>query len=91
MSESKLACAITRARTAIDDAMPRECFPEPQDGRSKDMHQARNVADAAMHALDSEMRKGLEGMDEMQALRAWHSVCTRCLFNIEQAVRAHGE
>lgn len=90
MSDSKLACSIAQARTALDDAMPRECFPEPSSERHHDMMLAKNVADASMHALDAEMRSGLKGMDETQALRAWHSVCTRCLFNVEQAVMTYG-
>lgn len=91
MSDKKLACSIARARTALDDAMPRECFPEPDSERHHDMTLAKNVADAAMHALDAEMRSGLKGMDEAQALHAWHSVCTRCLFNVEQAVMTYGD
>lgn len=91
MSGSKLACSIARARTALDDAMPRECFPEPGSERHHDMSLAKTVADGAMHALDAEMRRGLDGMDEVQALRAWHSVCTRCLFNVEQAVMTYDD
>ena len=90
MTGKKIACSIARARTALDDAMPRECFPEPGSERHHDMSLAKNVADEAMRVLDAEMRSGLDGMDEAQALRAWHSVCTRCLFNVEQAVMAYG-
>lgn len=90
MNTNDLACSIARARTALDNAMPRECFPEPSDERSRDMMLAKNVADAAMRALDAKMRNGLKGMSDAQALRAWHSVCARCLFNIEQAVMAYG-
>lgn len=90
MTRAETIIEITRARNAIDDAMPRECFPELQDAeRCEAMAQAKNVADSAMHALDSVMKNGLEGMDDTQALKAWHSVCTRCLFNLEQAVRFH--
>lgn len=78
-----LACAIMRARSAVDDAMPRECFPEPDTAEHGDMDVAKNVADSAMHALDDEMRRGLDGMSANQALYAWWSVCTRCLFNLE--------
>jgi hypothetical protein len=86
----KDACIIAKARTAIDDAMPRELFPDFPN--REDMHRmrlARNAADAALHAFDAEMKKQLEGMDEQQALRAWWSVCTRQLFNLECAVSAY--
>lgn len=86
---SSIACAIMRARTTLDDAIPRECFPEPSEARFSDMTNAKNVADDAIRALDHVMRAGLAGMDEAQALRAWHSVCSRCLFNIEQAVMTY--
>lgn len=84
------ACAIMMARTAIDDAMPRELFPDcsDQDGMHR-MAMAANAADAAMYAFDAEMKSQLRGMDEQQALRAWWRVCTRQLFNLECAVNAY--
>lgn len=84
------ACAIMMARTAIDDAMPRELFPDrsDQDGVHR-MTMASNAADAAMDAFDAEMKSQLRGMDEQQALRAWWRVCTRQLFNLECAVNAY--
>lgn len=86
----KDACIIAKARTAIDDAMPRELFPDrtDQDGVHR-MAMASNAADAAMNVFDAEMKSQLCGMDEQQALRAWWRVCTRQLFNLECAVNAY--
>lgn len=84
------ACAITNARQAIDDAMPRECFPDPKDAdRFFAMVEGKNAASAAIHAMDMELKSRLGGMSEAQALRAWHSICSYCLFNLESAVAAY--
>ncbi len=86
MSISKAACAIEKASSAIGDAMPRECFPDPDAPRYKAMTDAKNVAVAAIGALTDSVKSQVAGMDEVQMIRVWHSICSLCLHNLEQAV-----
>lgn len=84
------AITITRARRAIDDAMPDACFPDPgQDGHAE-MTAAKNVASEVWDETWDAMTARLAGMSYEQVLRAWHSLCNDVLFAFETAVTSYG-
>lgn len=84
------ATAIMRARKAIDDAMPPECFPEPDQPGHTEMTAAKNIAARAWDVAWETMASELRGMSREQVLRAWHSLTNDALFAFETAVGSYG-